>query len=243
MKEQRLNVGVAGLYFSNFEAVKHNVFPDSVQGLEIFSEEIGFDIFVYPELIGDEDTAAAANSFFKDKKVNFLLLQSSSLLMGDVIMPLADNDFRLGFWMVPEPEQGGEIQLNSMTGFNLGVSILRKKFPERKIKWFYGNTADSDSGTSTALLSAIISFFTVSTFPDAFAAVTDISAKKLLSGSFFNSIPSIRLSASESCVRLMNPGTASSTTAIRLCESRFEHVRALTVIPSLFLKSESAVFP
>jgi len=144
MINKRLNVGIAGLYFSNFEAVKHDIYPVSVLGLKKLAEELSFNLIAYPELVGGEADAVKANSFFKDKDVDFLILQASSLIMGDVILPLADNDFKFGFWMIPESDDGSEIQLNSMTGYNLGVSILRKNFPDRKIKWFYGNTVDAD---------------------------------------------------------------------------------------------------
>jgi len=143
MKNQRLTVAVVGLFFSNFEAEKHEVFKNSICGLEKLAEELEFNLILYPELVGDEAGALRANTFFKERDVDFLILQASSLLMGEVILPLADNDFRLGFWMIPEVNDGDEIQLNSMTGFNLGVSILRKNFPERKIKWFYGQSSDA----------------------------------------------------------------------------------------------------
>lgn len=141
---KRLNVGIAGLYFSNFEAVKHDIYPSSIRGMEKLAENLGFNLIAYPELVGDETEAVKANLFFKEKGVDFLILQASSLIMGDVIPPLADNSFRLGFWMVPETDDGSEIQLNSMTGYNLGVSIIRKSNPERKIKWYYGTASDAD---------------------------------------------------------------------------------------------------
>jgi L-fucose isomerase-like protein len=140
----RLRVAYAGLYFFNFAAKEHEVFEQSLTSLNLLAADLEFDLIIYKELIDTKESATVANAFFISEKVDFLLLQASSFFSGEVVLPLAANDFKIAYWLIPEPDAGGELQLNSLTGFNLGVSFMKKNFPERKLKWFYGNGDEAE---------------------------------------------------------------------------------------------------
>lgn len=134
-----VRIGFAGLYFSNFQAKEHRVFEESMKTLRGLSETIGFELVARPEVIQDLAVAQEAADVLAGEGIDFLLLQASSLMLGDIIEVFGRASERVGFWVVPEPRLTGELPLNSLTGFNLGVSILRKRFPERPVKWFYGS--------------------------------------------------------------------------------------------------------
>lgn len=134
----RVRVGFAGLHFPNFQAEEHRVYETSVEFLNGLSHELGFELIAHPRVMHEKAEAESAAGIFTQGEVDFLLLQASSFMLGDTIEPLGAACSRIGFWVVPEPKLTGELPLNSLTGFNMGVSILRKRFPERPVKWFYG---------------------------------------------------------------------------------------------------------
>jgi len=135
----KLTVGLVGLYFPNFQAMEHDIYSRSRRTLEISAEKCGFTLIPYSEMVSDAVQAEAAVEFLRERQIDFLLLQASSLILGDIVLPFAEVSERIGFWVVPEPTGEGELPLNSLTGWNLGVSILRQNFPARKVKWFYGS--------------------------------------------------------------------------------------------------------
>jgi L-fucose isomerase-like protein len=144
VNKERLKVACAGFYFFNFAAKEHGVFEKSLISLNQLASDLDFDLIVYEKLIDSKEEAEAANAFFIENNIDFLLLQASSFFKGEVVLPLAANDFKIGYWLMPEPVAGGELQLNSLTGFNLGVSFIRKNFPKRKFKWYYGNGDEAE---------------------------------------------------------------------------------------------------
>lgn len=138
-------VGLVGLNFQNFQAKEHDIYGRSRKTLEIYAEQCGFTIIPYAEIVSDAVQAEAAVEYLRDQQIDFLLLQASSLILGDMVLPFAEVSERIGFWVVPEPTFTGELPLNSLTGGNLGISILRQNFPGRKVKWFYGSPDGDDA--------------------------------------------------------------------------------------------------
>lgn len=143
---KKVKIGFAGLYFPNFQAEEYNIYKRSLSAMTSLAELLGFDMVVRTDMISTENEAKAAADYFAAEKVDFLLLQASSLILGDIILPFAEAAERIGFWVVPEPVLEGELPLNSLTGFNLGVSVLRQNFPDRLVKWFYGSPECNDYG-------------------------------------------------------------------------------------------------
>ncbi|MBC8452657.1 MAG: hypothetical protein H8D65_02250, partial [Spirochaetes bacterium] len=143
---KKIKIGLACLYFPNFQAKEYDIFTRSLSAMKGLSECFGFDLAAGNKMISSEEEANAAADYFAAEKVDFLLLQASSLILGDIILPFAAAAERIGFWVVPEPVLAGELPLNSLTGFNLGVSVLRQNFPDRLVKWFYGSPECNDYG-------------------------------------------------------------------------------------------------
>lgn len=145
MVTHTVRIGFAGLYFSNFQAGEYGIFRRSLEVLVSLSGSLDFTLVPCPEPVENRQDAEAACRDLAAAGVDFLLLQASSLMLGDIIEPFGEVCSRIGFWVVPEPTLEGELPLNSLTGFNMGVSILRKKHPDRPVKWFYG-PPETDAG-------------------------------------------------------------------------------------------------
>jgi len=143
---KKIKIGLAGLYFPNFQAEEYKIYKRSLSAMTKLAEQLDFDLVAGVDKVSTEKEAKAAAAYFADEKVDFLLLQASSLILGDIILPFAEASERIGFWVVPEPVLEGELPLNSLTGFNLGVSVLRQNYPDRLVKWFYGSPECDDYG-------------------------------------------------------------------------------------------------
>ncbi len=140
----KLKVGLVGAYFPNFDALKLGVYNKSKQDLYTLADLLDFDLVAVEEGVKSREEALIAARQLQSAGVDFLLIQASSFSMGDVILPLAEVNARLGLWFLSEPSFEGEIPLNSFTGFNLFASIIRLHLKERDFpfKWFFG-AADS----------------------------------------------------------------------------------------------------
>lgn len=136
---KKVKIGLAGLYFPNFQAEEYQIYARSLKAMIDLAKQSDFILVHRSEMISTPDEAVEAVRYFINEGIDFLLLQASSLILGDIILPFADASESIGFWVVPEPVYRGELPLNSLTGFNLGVSILRKNHPDRLVKWFYGS--------------------------------------------------------------------------------------------------------
>ncbi len=142
-KNKPLRIGLAGLHFPVMEAEEHGVFESAKTLVDRYAETGRFEITAWPRLISGAGDAARAALFFEEQGVDFLLLQASSLTMGDTILPLVEHIDRIGLWVVDEPTYDGELPLNSLTGYNLCVSRIRGRWGDRKkLTWFWGMGED-----------------------------------------------------------------------------------------------------
>ena len=139
----KLKIGLAGAFFANFDALKLGVYEQSKQELRELAGGLGFELIAVDRPVQTQEEARAAADQLTAAGVDFLLVQSSSFSMGDVILPLVDVKARLGLWFLAEPAYDGDIPLNSFTGFNLFASIIRLHLKEKKrtFKWFFGPAA------------------------------------------------------------------------------------------------------
>jgi L-fucose isomerase-like protein len=152
---KRIKIGLVGLYFPNFQAEEYKIYENSLKALSDLSEKLDFKLAAVPEKISKTEQALKAAEYFKTEDIDFLMIQASSLILGDIILPFADACERIGFWLVPEPVLQGELALNSLTGFNLGVSVLRKNYPDRLVKWFYGGPDCTDKNFQDRLTTTV----------------------------------------------------------------------------------------
>ncbi|MGA2548135.1 MAG: hypothetical protein ABSF43_16425 [Rectinemataceae bacterium] len=160
-KKSALKVGYAGLHFPVMGAREYGVFEAGLAVIEKLAAREGFELAVWPRLISEAEESIKAARFFAESGADFLLVQASSLTMGDAILPLVEPIERLGLWVLDEPTYEGELPLNSLTGFNLCVSLIRAKWGDSKrLKWFWGDGVDFEIRflTSIRALSGLKAF-------------------------------------------------------------------------------------
>jgi L-fucose isomerase-like protein len=135
-----LKIGLVGAFFPNFDALKLGVYEKSKADMQAMADQLDFELVTVEAGVKSQAEAQDAAERLRAAGVDFMLIQASSFSLGDVILPLADLDARLGLWFLPEPSFEGQIPLNSFTGFNLFASILRLHLKERNLpfKWFFG---------------------------------------------------------------------------------------------------------
>lgn len=141
----RLRIGLIGAFFPNFDALKLGVYEQSKQELQALAVALDFELVAIEAPVKTQDEASAAARQIEAAGIDFLLIQSSSFSMGDVVLPLVEVKARLGLWFLSEPSFEGDIPLNSLTGFNLFASIIRLHLKEqkRRFKWFFGPATDA----------------------------------------------------------------------------------------------------
>lgn len=139
MPMSKLRVGFVGLSLAAYYADKHHIRQQSIADLKILAQQWDFDLILSEEAIeSDEDAVRVANSL-KDEKLDFLLIQNSSISIGGQFLPFVDVAPRLGIWSLPDPSLSGEVQLHSLVAMNEHASILKRYLRHREIpfKWFY----------------------------------------------------------------------------------------------------------
>ena len=154
---KQIVVGVVCIGMANFEARSYQLHAKTHEALDRLPQRITSKaIFLhYPQLVESVDEAKACRKWFladSQKPVDFLIIQASSLAMGDLMYPLFTICERIGFWSVPEPTYDGDIRLNSFTGINLAISIHRKSYqkehPQAQCTWWHGWPGDSEFDSS-----------------------------------------------------------------------------------------------
>lgn len=142
---EKLNVGMVGTYQSNFiVSLVLKGLEESIQVMQKLAREIGFNFYPIRKALMTRKDAEKARRELEDKGVDFLLVQNSSFSAGEVILPLARTNTRLGLWAVPEPTQEGPLPLNSFCGINMYGSIITQYLKDYNIpfKWFFGRPED-----------------------------------------------------------------------------------------------------
>ena len=134
-----LKIGYVPSHLPSYLAREYGVFDSSVQGLERLADTLGFELVSIDPVVTRADAERAADSM-EVSGVDFVLLQSSSFAMGDVVLPFARRRFRLGIWATEEPTKEGPILLNNFVSMNLNAGILTRYLRSQRapFKWFYG---------------------------------------------------------------------------------------------------------
>ncbi len=138
----KLKVGLVGLFYPNFDALKLGIYEKSKKEMRILANYFNFDLVTIEKAIKSKEEAKKSARQLQANNINFLLIQNSSFSQEDLILPLIRLNIPLGLWFLPEPSFEGNIPLNSFTGFNLAASIIRLKKPQ-DFKWFFGTATDS----------------------------------------------------------------------------------------------------
>ncbi|NDJ60472.1 MAG: hypothetical protein GYB67_05060 [Chloroflexi bacterium] len=148
MVKHKLRVGYVGLSLPAYFAEQLGYRERTIQGLEKLAAAWGFDLFPVAEPVQNEADALRAAQSLKDKSLDLLLIQNTSISIGDQLLPLVEVAPRIGLWSLPDPSLDGPVQLHSLVALNEHASILKRYLRHRDIpfKWFYDHV-DSEMFT------------------------------------------------------------------------------------------------
>jgi L-fucose isomerase-like protein len=137
-----IRLAYVGAFLPSYLAEEAHVFTESIKGLELLSKTLEFELVSSTTHLSTRQEARNVAEALEEKKVDFVLLQSSSFAMGDIVLEFARRNFKLGLWATQEPSKEGPILLNNFVSMNLNAGILTRYFKEQNIpfKWFYGST-------------------------------------------------------------------------------------------------------
>ena len=139
MPNRTLRIGFVGLSLSSYFAEKLGYRERSNEGLNQLSKEWNFELIpIHKALQSYEDSERAASTL-READLDFLLIQNSSISIGDQLIPLIDCAPRLGIWSLPDPSLDGQVQLHSLVALQEHASIIKRTLRTRNIpfKWFY----------------------------------------------------------------------------------------------------------
>lgn len=145
MPKHRLRVGFAGLSLNAYFAEKHHIRQGSIKGLEKLAQEWDFELIPVREALTSEGDSIRAANYLREQHIDFMLIQNSSISIGEQFLPFVDVAPRMGIWSLPDPSLDGEVQLHSLVALNEHASILKRYLRHKDIpfKWFYDHV-DSD---------------------------------------------------------------------------------------------------
>ena len=135
---------------------------DTDLGLRLFREsaalveKLGCSVVRPDALVTDPEDVGRLAAEYRDQDADALLVQFSTFADGRFITRAASElDLPILIWSMPEPEVGGRLRLNSLTGGNLATSLLARL--GRRFKFVYGlpNEADVERDLSRWLLAAV----------------------------------------------------------------------------------------
>ena len=144
-KMGNFKVGLISASQLSFPGDKHSVFSANAARLGEFQQELGFELCVYEKDVITAEDAYEAADWLKEKKTDFILLQTTSFSAGFLAPIFARLEgMRLGLWGIPEHAESGAVPFNSLCGIHMYSSIIGHYLREYKIatKWFYGNVDD-----------------------------------------------------------------------------------------------------
>lgn len=121
--------------------------PDPLHGctgqIEKITEKLNSygTLFEAPICLTDLPSAAEARKYFVEKEVAVVLVMCCTLSGdGDLMFPLCDAaPWEIAVWSPAYKEPEGFLINNSLTCANLYMSTAKIQFPDRYVKWLYGN--------------------------------------------------------------------------------------------------------
>ncbi len=146
MKKHKLRVGYIGTSIASYYAGEYNQRPRAIAGLKQLAQELDFELVPLHDEVMTEAGSARAAAFFRERQVDFLLLQTAACSMGEQLLPLIQAAPRLGLWATPDPHQEGEIKIHSVVSMSHFAAILKRylKYEDIPFKWFYGHVETAD---------------------------------------------------------------------------------------------------
>ncbi len=146
MAKHRLRIGYIGTSISSYFAGEYNQRPRAIAGLEQLAAQLDFELIALDEEFMTEAGSVRAAEVFRERQIDFLLLQTAACSMGEQLLPLVKAAPRLGLWATPDPEQEGEIKIHSLVSMSHFASILKRYLKHENIpfKWFYGHVETAE---------------------------------------------------------------------------------------------------
>ncbi|MBR5383261.1 MAG: hypothetical protein IK133_05505 [Clostridia bacterium] len=128
----------------SFPGKKEERFGKTVTDFEAFIKDYDAELYVYPETVITEKDAIRSLTAVDAEKPDFLLVQCTSFSAGFLAQVYGQAGYPLGFWAIPEGQEGGVMQLNSFCSINMYCGIVRGYYPDQRIpvKWFFGEVSD-----------------------------------------------------------------------------------------------------
>jgi L-fucose isomerase-like protein len=112
----------------------------------VLLERLGFDVAGPDGLVTDPDEAGRLAARYRETDADALIVQFSTFGDGRFLThPVTQLDVPILMWSLPEPEVGGRLRLNSLTGANLASSLLVRV--GRRFKYLYRLPDDPEAGT------------------------------------------------------------------------------------------------
>ncbi|MGE5553041.1 MAG: L-fucose/L-arabinose isomerase family protein [Betaproteobacteria bacterium] len=88
-------------------------------------ERLGCEVMHPAQLVTDPEDAGRLAAQYRDASADALIIQFSTFVDGRFLTRIVQElDVPLLLWALPEPELGGRLRLNSLTGANLASSLL-----------------------------------------------------------------------------------------------------------------------
>ena len=139
---KKIKIGLVATNQLSFPGNKAAAFHRCTEGMRWLSEELNFDLVIYPHDVIVREDAIAAVKAMEEEKIDFLLVLHTSYSAGQLAPVLAKvRNARLGFWAIPEGEAvEGAVPFNSLCSINMHLGIVAHYLRDYKIrvKWFYG---------------------------------------------------------------------------------------------------------
>lgn len=145
MAKHKLRVAYVSLSLPAYFGEQLGYREQSVRGLEKLAQDWDFELVAVDTIVTNEGDAIQVANLLKDREIDFLLIQNTSISIGEQLLPLVDVAPRIGLWSLPDPSLNGEVQLHSLVALNEHASILKRYLKHRHIpfKWFYDHV-DTD---------------------------------------------------------------------------------------------------
>lgn len=97
----KLRIGLVGTSQMSFPGNKEAAFAACAKALKEHSEEMDFELVVYPETVIVRDDAVRAVKAMEDEKIDFLMVQHTSYSAGQLAPVLAKiHNANVGFWAI-----------------------------------------------------------------------------------------------------------------------------------------------
>lgn len=137
---EKLKVAFVAASMPNFSNEGPKIYQQYQKDLKKVSEELGFNLTVYKDIIMTDKKAIEVRKDIDSKDFDFVILFHPTYIIGDLVFELMKTKAYLGLWAVEEPTKEGSLPLASLVCLNQNASIAGHYFKDnkKKFKWFFG---------------------------------------------------------------------------------------------------------